>query len=142
VALDQVVTCAVAEVLPLAQGRAIDLGFAQIEKATVRIDSTGLTVLLRNLIDNAIRYSFDGGRIDISVIRQGHQSILRIEDTGPGIPEADLDLIFEPFHRGSRPESDGVGLACRLFSASSVFTTDRSASKTLYCRPGLACASP
>ena len=114
VALDQVVKCAVAEVLPLAQGRAIDLGFAQIENATVRIDSTGLTVLLRNLIDNAIRYSFGGGRIDISVLRQGDQAILRIEDTGPGIPEADLDLIFEPFHRGSRPEGDGVGLGLSI----------------------------
>jgi two-component system, OmpR family, sensor kinase len=114
VALDQVVKCAVAGVLPLARGRAIDLGFAQIENAMVRIDSIGLTVLLRNLIDNAIRYSFDGGRIDISVLRQGDQAILRIEDTGPGIPEADLDLIFEPFHRGSRPESDGVGLGLSI----------------------------
>ena len=35
-------------------------------------------------------------------------------DTGPGIPEADLDLIFEPFHRGSRPASDGVGLGLSI----------------------------
>jgi two-component system OmpR family sensor kinase len=114
VALDQIVKSVVADVLPLAQGRSIDLGFEHIDHAPVRVESTGLTVLLRNLIDNAIRYSFEGGRIDISVLSQGDEAILLIEDNGPGIPEPDLDRIFEPFYRGSRPEGDGTGLGLSI----------------------------
>ena len=114
VELDRIVKNAVAEFLPRARARSIDLGFDRIESVPVRVNPTGLAVLVRNLVDNALRYSPDGGQIDIGVSRQGDKAVLRIDDTGPGVPEAQLDRIFEPFNRGNRSEGDGTGLGLSI----------------------------
>ena len=71
-------------------------------------------MLVRNLIDNALRHTPEGGRIDINFFREGGRAVLRIEDTGSGIPEADLGRIFEPFYRSSRAEGDGTGLGLSI----------------------------
>ena len=73
-----------------------------------------LAALIRNLIQNALRYTPPGGRIDVGVYREAEQVILQIEDTGPGILPSDLDRIFEPFVRGSRPADDGTGLGLSI----------------------------
>jgi two-component system OmpR family sensor kinase len=114
VELDRIVKNAVAEFLPRARARSIDLGFDRIESVPVRVNPTGLAVLVRNLVDNALRYSPDGGQIDIGVSRQRDEAVLRIDDTGPGVPEAQLDRIFEPFNRGNRSEGDGTGLGLSI----------------------------
>ena len=80
----------------------------------MQVDATGLAVLVRNLVDNALRYSPDGGRIDVSVFREGEHAVLRVEDHGPGIPDVHLDRIFEPFNRGSRSDGDGTGLGLSI----------------------------
>jgi two-component system OmpR family sensor kinase len=114
VELDCIVKNAVAEFLPLARARSIDLGFDRIENVPVRVNPTGLAVLVSNLVDNALRYSPDGGQIDIGVSRQRDEAVLRIDDTGPGVPEAQLDRIFEPFNRGNRSDGDGTGLGLSI----------------------------
>jgi two-component system OmpR family sensor kinase len=114
VELDRIVKNAVAEFLPLARARSIDLGFDRIENVPVRVNPTGLAVLVSNLVDNALRYSPDGGQIDIGVSRQRDEAVLRIDDTGPGVPEAQLDRIFEPFNRGNRSDGDGTGLGLSI----------------------------
>ena len=73
-----------------------------------------LATLIRNLLDNALRHTPHGGRIDIGVYRQDGSAVLQIEDTGPGIATADLEKIFEPFFRGSRPAGDGTGLGLSI----------------------------
>jgi two-component system OmpR family sensor kinase len=80
----------------------------------VRGSPTGLAALARNLIDNAIRYSPDGGQIDIDVSSERDLAVLRIDDSSPGVPEAQLDRIFEPFKRGNRLEGDGTGLGLSI----------------------------
>jgi two-component system OmpR family sensor kinase len=71
-------------------------------------------VLLRNLIDNALYHTPDGGRIDITLFRDGDHAVLRIEDSGPGIPEAELGRVFEPFYRGRWSAGEGTGLGLSI----------------------------
>jgi signal transduction histidine kinase len=71
--------------------------------------------MLDNLIGNAIKYTPEGGDINIDLETQGEQVILRFTDTGPGIPPADQPHIFEKFYRASNvPKGvggSGLGLA-------------------------------
>jgi two-component system, OmpR family, sensor kinase len=72
-----------------------------------------LRVLIRNLVDNAIRYTPDGGTLRVSVSRATGQCRLSVSDSGPGIPAADRDAVLHRFHRldqGTQPGS-GLGLA-------------------------------
>jgi signal transduction histidine kinase len=59
-----------------------------------------------NLIDNAVKY---GGGARVSLDDQGHELLVRIEDDGPGIPEADRQMVFEPFRRLETSRSRGTG---------------------------------
>ena len=114
IGLDGVAKAVVADLLPTARARAIDVGFSRLEPTPVRGDATAMAVMVRNLIDNAIRYSPDGGQVNVSVFHDGQRSFLRIEDTGPGIAAGDLDAVFEPFNRGSRTDRDGTGLGLSI----------------------------
>jgi two-component system OmpR family sensor kinase len=80
----------------------------------VRTDATALAVLIRTLVDNALRHTPDGGRVDLRLYAEGANAVLRVEDTGPGIGEADLPHLFEPFYRGRRSEGEGTGLGLSI----------------------------
>jgi two-component system OmpR family sensor kinase len=114
VPFDHAVKVALADLLPLAQARAIDLGAERIETVWVAAEATALAVLVRNLVDNAIRHTPRGGRIDISLFVEHDCAVLTVEDTGPGIAKTDLARVFEPFFRGSRPEGEGTGLGLSI----------------------------
>ena len=113
-ALDDVAKEVAADLLPQALDRGIDLGFEIVETVTVRGQPVMLATMIRNLLDNALRHTPHGGRIDIGVYHQDGSAVLQIEDTGPGIATADLEKIFEPFFRGSRPEGEGTGLGLSI----------------------------
>jgi signal transduction histidine kinase len=70
---------------------------------------------VKNLVDNAIRYTPAGGRIDIRVAEADGRVVLDVDDTGPGIPEEKRNLLFRPFERlgeeSSEIEGTGIGLA-------------------------------
>ena len=70
--------------------------------------------MLRNVLDNALRHTPVGGRIDINLYREDDNAVIRIEDTGPGIGEADLQRIFEPFFRGGCSAHEGTGLGLSI----------------------------
>ena len=114
VPLDQVAKEVVADLLPEAFDRGIDLGFEIIEEAPVKAEAIMLAAMIRNLIDNALRFTPRGGSVDLGIYREGDATVLQIEDTGPGIPPADLARMFEPFYRGSRPSGDGSGLGLSI----------------------------
>jgi two-component system, OmpR family, sensor kinase len=114
VALDSAAKEVVADLLPHAFDRGIDLGFALVEPLTVRAEPVMLATMVRNLLDNALRFTPSAGSIDIGVYRDDEAAILQIEDTGPGIAPCDLERIFEPFFRGCRPEGDGSGLGLSI----------------------------
>jgi two-component system OmpR family sensor kinase len=72
-----------------------------------------LIVLVKNLVDNAIRYTPNGGRIDIALTVQAGFATLQVKDTGPGIPAGERDRVFAPFYRalGSEQVGSGLGLS-------------------------------
>ncbi|WP_322030197.1 HAMP domain-containing sensor histidine kinase [Paraburkholderia sp. J76] len=99
VPLAQVVTDVLADLLPLADARRVDLGVTRLDDATVRATETDMRVLVRNLVDNAIRYSHEGANVDVSVRREDKGVVIEVTDNGPGIAEADLPRVFDRFFR-------------------------------------------
>ena len=87
----------------------------QLEERVVGTwDATRIERVLRNLIDNALKYSPDGGRIEVVVRSEDGWAVAEVTDHGVGIPEDELPLLFEKFHRGSNTRDlrgTGLGLA-------------------------------
>jgi two-component system, OmpR family, sensor kinase len=104
------------EMLTLADARDIDLGATRTDEAQVLGDHDALRALVRNLLDNAIRYAPPGGRVDVSVERPDPASprvALVVTDDGPGIPPAERERVFDRFYRvpDSLAGGSGIGLA-------------------------------
>ncbi|CAG0928096.1 partial Swarming motility regulation sensor protein RssA, partial [Rhodocyclaceae bacterium] len=97
----------------LAEARRQDLGIAGSEPVTVHGDAHALRMLLRNLVDNALRYTPEGGRVDVTVGRAAGAPFLQVTDTGPGIAPADRERVFDRFYRvaGAGAAGTGLGLA-------------------------------
>lgn len=99
----------------LADRRRIDLGMElpeQAEPAWVLAQPALLDALVSNLVDNALRYTQEEGRVTVRVRRVGDQVELSVEDNGPGIPAEALGRVFERFYRVSQDtEGTGLGLA-------------------------------
>jgi two-component system, OmpR family, sensor kinase len=118
VRLDELAREVVADMVPLADARRIDLGISTAEEVSVLGDTDALRTLTRNLVDNAVRYTPVGGTVDISVYRStasenNRGACLRVVDTGPGIPEAERLRVFDRFYRtpGTAPPGSGLGMA-------------------------------
>jgi two-component system OmpR family sensor kinase len=114
VALDQVAREVVADLAPLAEARGQDLGLTEAHPVQVQGDPYALRTLLRNLADNAIRYSPAGGRVDVSVGLSSGSPFLRVTDTGPGIPATDRERVFDRFYRRSGTAAPGTGLGLAI----------------------------
>lgn len=102
------------EWVPRALTRGVDLGFDdKSATASISADPFQIRELLNNLIDNAICYTPDGGHVTVRVRTGDHAALLEVEDSGPGIPEAEREKVFERFYRlpGGSPEGCGLGLA-------------------------------
>jgi two-component system, OmpR family, phosphate regulon sensor histidine kinase PhoR len=76
---------------------------------TVRGSSKDLALMLRNLLDNAVRYTPPGGNVAVSLSEDGGRVVLTVRDTGVGIPSRDLPRIFERFYRVDRARSRDTG---------------------------------
>ncbi|MGK7056044.1 ATP-binding protein [Bradyrhizobium sp. 1050_B9_N1_2] len=114
VELDLAAKSVIADLLREAISRGVDLGFERAESAPVRGEPVMLAAMIRNLLDNALRFTPAGGRIDVAIYRDGTKAVLRIEDNGPGVSPEEIGRIFEPFFRGQRPEGEGVGLGLSI----------------------------
>jgi two-component system OmpR family sensor kinase len=104
----------VLEVLtPIAEEKNIDMGMLESDQAVALLSKTDAHLIIRNLIDNAIRYTPAGGQIDIQIKHQGHLAELMVRDTGPGIPAELRELVLQPFYRhaGQGIEGSGLGLS-------------------------------
>ena len=99
--------------VPLAIKRNIDLGYEGDRDLGIRADKFLLSEVLKNLIDNAIRYSADNTAITVRTRIAGNNVIVEVDDQGPGIPDAEIDQVFERFYRspGSKVDGCGLGLA-------------------------------
>ncbi|ACC72279.1 HAMP domain-containing sensor histidine kinase [Paraburkholderia phymatum] len=107
-----VVVDAVAEVLPIALQRGIDIGADEMMGAHVYANEADIGVALRNLVSNAIRYTPDGGKVDLSVHVRDGMAWIEVVDSGPGIDEAQLPRVFDRFFRANTQiEGSGLGLS-------------------------------
>ncbi len=113
VRLDELAREVVGELVPLADLRHIDLGVAAAPAVTVSADADALRTLVRNLVDNAVRYAGDGGRVDVSVGAAAGGGQVTVSDDGPGIEPAERERVFDRFYRraGTLAPGSGLGLA-------------------------------
>lgn len=104
---------------PRADERQIDLGAVTGEAIPVEADAQQLAILLNNLVDNALRHTPPGGRIDVATALENGQPCLSVSDSGSGIPPDERERVFDRFYRGSSksrsdttaPHGSGLGLA-------------------------------
>jgi two-component system OmpR family sensor kinase len=96
-----------------AQQKGIDLGLTEAQAGSVFGQVDALRILLRNLLDNAIRYTPAGGRVDVAVTMDCERAVLSVEDSGPGIGLADRPRVLDRFYRvqGAAEGGSGLGLA-------------------------------
>jgi two-component system OmpR family sensor kinase len=111
--LGSLVKSCIGDFIPLAENQSIDLGMIHDESAFIWANAGDLRILFNNLLDNAIRYTPKGGRIDVSVVVSGEKATVEIVDNGPGIPDTLLPRVFDRFFRvgGHDTEGSGIGLA-------------------------------
>jgi two-component system OmpR family sensor kinase len=116
VSLRAVATEVINATIGLAREKDIDLGFEHFDELEVVVDASSLTVVLRNLVDNAVRYTPAGGKVDVSVVRAGSEVVFEVADSGPGVPDAELERVLEPFYRLDHSIASGSGLGLSIVS--------------------------
>ena len=102
---------------PLARENGVELDCAVKESLEVNGDALKLQQVVYNIIDNAIKYTPRGGEVHCALTRSGKRAIIRVTDTGVGIPEADLPHIFDRFYRVDKArsrETGGTGLGLSI----------------------------
>ncbi|WP_206951841.1 sensor histidine kinase [Trinickia acidisoli] len=110
----QVVSSVLEELILAAQRRDIDLGGELGDARALRVAGNEqlLTALVDNLVDNAIRYTQEGGAVTARCRREGDEVVLEVVDNGPGIPAEIRAHVFERFYRGiTDVEGTGLGLS-------------------------------
>jgi two-component system OmpR family sensor kinase len=106
------------ELLPQAHAREVDAGFSHTEPARVQGDPESLRMLVRNLVENAVKYSPPGGGVDIGIHRENGAAVLCVEDSGPGIAQEQRAQALERFARLPGQEAvPGSGLGLSIVSA-------------------------
>ncbi|GAB4392539.1 MAG: ATP-binding protein [Gammaproteobacteria bacterium] len=104
----------IAQLVPSALEKNIELALESSQSAVyIPANLTAINLLLRNLIDNAIRYSHPGGTVTVNVTSKKNSVILKVTDNGPGIPQELHARVFERFFRvlGNQSSGSGLGLA-------------------------------
>lgn len=103
------------EQMPLAEARRIDLGVSsEGPDAFLCVRDVELHAILRNLIDNALRFTPTDGRVDVALAKSGDVVTVEVTDTGPGIPEAERERVFDAFYRVLGTDTDGSGLGLSI----------------------------
>ena len=111
----------VADLAGVAAAKGVDVGVHHADPATVEGQPDALHILLRNLVDNAIKYTPAGGTADISVrsetAKEGCTVTVTVEDSGPGIPPEERERVFDRFYRVAGSEAAGSGLGLAIIKA-------------------------
>ena len=105
------------DLMPLAEAKHIDIGVEGAQDARVLVSELDLVALVKNLVDNAIRYTPDGGRVDLSVAVRKSCAVLQIQDSGPGISTEERTRVFDPFYRTLGTDQVGSGLGLSIVKA-------------------------
>lgn len=103
----------IAEIAPAALKRGIAIGLAEYGDVAVAGNGDLIRIALRNLVDNAARYSPDGAHVQVSVARDGDMALARVKDQGPGLSPEARTKVGQRFYRvlGNRASGSGLGLS-------------------------------
>lgn len=112
-ALAEMARQAVADIAGAAQSRQIDIGVSRADEGLFHGYPEAARILVRNLLDNAVKYTPEGGKVDVEVRRGGAAWLLEVHDSGPGIDAAERERVLDRFYRlaGSQATGSGLGLA-------------------------------
>ena len=113
VAVMQVYRRVLEDLMPLAEARQIDIGVDGEAGLRAPVAEVDLITIVRNLVDNAIRYTPPGGRISLSMHSSAGGVSLQVDDSGPGIAAEEQARVFDPFYRvlGNDATGSGLGLS-------------------------------
>jgi signal transduction histidine kinase len=112
--LTELVRGAAADMAPFAASRGSTLELHAGTKAPVSGDAAALTALVRNLVDNALRYSPPGSRVELTLLMDGDVPTLQVDDAGPGIPAEERERVFDRFYRRASGDEPGTGLGLAI----------------------------
>ncbi|WP_454626107.1 ATP-binding protein [Bradyrhizobium cenepequi] len=103
---------------PIAENKNIALSVHTEHELSVRGDRDLLIEAVTNLVDNAIKFTPEGGKVDIELLRNGNETVIRVVDTGSGITEEERDAVLRRFYRSDKMRNTpGVGLGLNLVAA-------------------------
>ncbi len=111
--LDELIRNLLTDFMPLANARKLDLVTAIGGTTPILGDADTLRILFGNVLENAIRYTPEGERVEVSVLAKGDNAYLEVDDNGIGIPDEERTRIFDRFYRvlGNKEPGSGLGLA-------------------------------
>lgn len=103
----------IAEYLPFAEAKHIDLGLEERVPLSVTGAPDALRLMLKNALENALKYTHEGGEVTLRLFDDNGCPVIEIVDNGPGIPLSERERVFDSFYRisGTSGEGNGLGLA-------------------------------
>lgn len=96
-------------IMPLAELNHVEVSFDLSDDLVGFVDETQIIQLMRNLVDNAVKYTPPGGRVDVSAAGRAGEIIITVADTGIGIPKGEVGRIFDRFYRVDKARSQRIG---------------------------------
>lgn len=114
VSFNEQVKSQISELYPLAEQKNLDLCVSRNEPANILDNNNQIQHLIRNALSNAIKFTPEHGTIDIAIFKEGKLAVLKVTDSGPGVPPDQLEKLHQPFYRSTEQASGfgaGLGLA-------------------------------
>jgi signal transduction histidine kinase len=104
----------IAEYLPMVEAGGIDLGLDESDRLTLSAVAENLYLILRNALENALKYSPQGEEVTLNIYETEESAVLEIIDNGPGIPVSERERVFDPFYRLPETSEAGSGLGLAI----------------------------
>jgi signal transduction histidine kinase len=103
---------------PIAENKGVTLRVEALDGAAVRGDRDLLFEAVANLVDNAVKFTPEGGSVNLTLLRQQGGTVIRVSDTGPGIPEIEREAVTQRFYRSDQSRNiKGLGLGLSMVAA-------------------------
>jgi PAS domain S-box-containing protein len=103
---------------PIAENKGVTLRVEAADGVAVRGDRDLLFEAVVNLVDNAVKFSPEGGRVELALLHQKGETVIRVSDTGPGIPESEREAVTQRFYRSDKSRNiKGLGLGLSMVAA-------------------------
>jgi signal transduction histidine kinase len=103
---------------PIAENKGVTLRVEALDGAAVRGDRDLLFEAVANLVDNAVKFTPEGGSVNLTLLHQQGGTVIRVSDTGPGIPEIEREAVTQRFYRSDQSRNiKGLGLGLSMVAA-------------------------